>query len=153
MASAPKKRAILVSQEELCQVWATSPRVVRDLEAAGMPGVAGTGRGRRFDLVQCIPWIKARWREQLIASEPQDRLRTVKAQIAELDLRQRTAELIEAREHTQIVDRLCSGFRSALGRLPSEMAARLVGRNHREIRDALREWSKRMSDAAFGGPS
>lgn len=130
-----KPGGVEVSRVEVSRLLGVDPSTVDGWLRRGCPKVATGGRGKahRLNTAAVVAWLVARelekesaaagvvgledWRKRKLAAE---------AETAELDLRQRRAELIEIDTAAELIEAAFSTVRLRLQAIPSKVAARLA---------------------------
>lgn len=139
-----EKALASVMQKTLADLLQTSGKVIREWEAAGMPGRRDEGRRARYDLWVVLPWLKNRWlvesREAKSDSPALERLRLARAEQEELKLQELKGRLIDKADvEAGLVARAISLKRGFLA-IPRASAPVLAGMSEpREIEAHLAE--------------
>jgi len=111
-----------------------TPRQLRTLTARGCPVARRDGRAVLYSPLRVWPWYVAwkerelaRRREPMTLSEAEDRKLAARARLAELDLYQRTGEMITLDAAEDRLRGMMDRLRSALIHIPGTLGPSLVG--------------------------
>jgi len=114
-------------QKVMLRVFETSRRVILDWQDAGMP----RAKDKSYDLYSAVPWMRKRLARSVDSddgggSAELERGRGLRANMLELDLREREGELLDAAEVKSQWGRLLTTFRQTLLGIPSRLAPALA---------------------------
>jgi phage terminase Nu1 subunit (DNA packaging protein) len=144
-----------MSLKQLCAMFNVSSQGVLNWEAEGLPGGFKPNAVRKcFYVMEAIPWIINRLHGD--KEDSRERLRRLKADAAELDLKIRTGEILEASDVQEEWSSQLSMFRSKMLSVPSKASgfinptmneAQVAEIIKREIYEALESLSGNIEDA------
>lgn len=141
-----EKPPVFKSNKELAEYFGKDERTVRRWIREGLPRLTSGG----FDRLQCEKWVAERRRRiiPMLENDPQaearpirhdDRLKKAKADLAEMDLRERQGGLISRRSFEQAMVARIMVAKAGLLTLPRSLPPLLVGKIEREIETVVKE--------------
>ncbi len=152
-ARLPTDQPIAHTVPQVAEFFEVSERTVHTWIKQGMPGKAGrpgTQEGA-FPLFEIEAWREGRKSPHIGTSEEtksqaQARLSTIKADMLELDLREKRAELIDANEVSRRWMRVSTEARAVLAQLPALIAKQLPPELDSKVRKKARHVASRLVD-------
>jgi phage terminase Nu1 subunit (DNA packaging protein) len=147
----PTDQPIAHTIAQVAEYFQVSERAVHTWIKQGMPGKAGrpgTQEGA-FPLFEIEAWREGRKTPRLSTSEEtksqaQARLSTIKADMLELDLREKRGELIDANEIARRWARVTTEARAILAQLPALVAKQLPAELDAKVRKKARQVASRL---------
>lgn len=147
-----RETAARLPQKVVVDLLATSRKVLLEWEAAGMP----RNSDRSYDLFAVLIWLKRRWLRGEeedngvgASSEQLERLRRIRADMAQIELDARRGEIVERAEVEAQWSRLFAALKQRLLSLGSSLGPRLEGQHARDIaRELNDEMRCRLNDLA-----
>lgn len=123
---------MIATTEILCDILGVTDRIVSKWVGAGCPvavrGGAGRGSVSKFDTRDVILWLRDRAVARATKNTPDARLRAAQAQLAELDLAERTGALIAVADVEPIWTSAILAARAELLNLPPRLKSALDAR-------------------------
>lgn len=120
--------AAVHTRNDCAQHFNVAVRTVAEWQTkVDFPGRAGSP-GKRdgfYPLEEIAAWRAKTFGDETAGDNARDRLASIKASIAEIDLKERLGEVVEAADVERFMARTIAAVRSVIDQIPSELAAEL----------------------------